>query len=166
MHRLPVFVFILMFAFTHALPSAAQEKPLRNTVQKKMKIEDVSHRSKYRYSKTIQFVRRGKQAQRFEIRHGDCGGNSYYDDCINDRGRVELKERPKNSMYKPASGVWYGYSMLIPKDFVSLGRANTALGQVKAEGWFMPMWLLSFNDYPFLLFADNSTCKLGSLSSW
>lgn len=30
----------------------------------------------------------------------------------------------------------------------------------------MPMWSLTFNDSPYLNFADNKKCKLGSFSSW
>lgn len=149
-----------------AEPLVAKEKPIRNAAYKKMKLEDISHGSKYRYARVKGFARRGKLSQRFEIRHGDCGGNRYWNDCVNDRGRVELKEKPKNSMSNPGKGVWYGYSMFIPADFVSLGKANTLLGQVKAEGWLMPMWFLTFNDTPYLKFADNKSCRTGSMASW
>lgn len=77
-----------------------------------------------------------------------------------------MKERPKNAFTKPGKGVWYGYSLFIPKNFVSLGRGNTLLGQVKAEGWSMPMWHLTYNDSPYLHYADGQTCKIGSIASW
>ncbi|MGH1578536.1 heparin lyase I family protein [Planktotalea sp.] len=145
---------------------AAEEKALRNSVLKKVKIETLSHKARYRHAYVRQPTRRGQKAQRFEIRHGDCGRASGWNDCETDRGRVEMKERPKNAMSKPGRGVWYGYSILIPPDFVSLGKGNTMLGQVKAEGWNMPMWSLTFNDRPYLNFADNQKCNLGSLPSW
>lgn len=145
---------------------SAKEKPLRNSIEKKVKLEDLSFRGKYRFGHVKQPTRRGGQAQRFEIRHGDCGKNSGWNDCTTDRQRVEMKERPKNSMSKPGKGVWYGYSILIPSDFVSLGKANTTLGQVKAEGWSTPMWWLTFNDRPYIKFADGRTCNLGALGSW
>lgn len=157
-----------LFAFGMAFPgfADASEKQIRNFVYKKAKVEGLSHKSKYRYARVKGFARRGEMSQRFEIRHGDCGKSSGWSDCDNDRGRVELKEGPKNSMSKPGKGVWYGYSIFIPKDFKSLGRANSMMGQVKAEGWSMPMWSITFNDSPYLNFADNQKCKIGSFSSW
>lgn len=149
-----------------ATAALAEGKPLKNSILKQVSIEGLSHKGKHRFTKVKQPTRRGKIAQRFEIRHGDCGRSSGWNDCQSDRGRVEMKEKRKNSMSKPGKGVWYGYSILIPKDFVSLGRGNTMLGQVKAEGWNMPMWSLTFNDSPYLNFADNKKCKIGSLSSW
>lgn len=144
----------------------AQEKPLRNSIGKQVKLEKLSHRASYRFSRVKSPTRRGKKAQRFEIRHGDCGKTTGWNDCLNDRARVEMKEQPKNSISKPGQGVWYGYSIFIPKDFVSLGRGNTMLGQVKAEGWGLPMWSLTFNDAPYLNFPDEKKCRLGSLTSW
>lgn len=146
--------------------SPAQAQSKRQTIERNTKIEDLSFRGRHRFSKSSQIVRRGKVSQRFEIRHGDCGRSSGYSDCENDRQRVERKERPKNTFSKPGQGVWYGYSMYLPADFRSLGRANTALGQVKTEKWGMPMWMLTFNDRPYVLFADNQTCRLPSLSTW
>jgi polysaccharide lyase-like protein len=165
---LKTFAIILVVSLSFLAPglTQAKDKPLRNSVVKKVKIEGLSHKGGHRFGYVSQPTRRGKKAQRFEIRHGDCGRSSGWNDCENDRGRVEMKESPKNSMSKPGQGVWYGYSILIPKDFVSLGRANTMLGQVKAEGWSMPMWSLTFNDSPYLNFADNKKCKIGSMSSW
>ncbi|WP_270725758.1 heparin lyase I family protein [Shimia sp. Alg240-R146] len=144
----------------------AQSKKLRNSVVKKVKIEDLSHKGKYRFGYVTSPTRRGDKAQRFEIRHGDCGRSSGWNDCESDRGRVEMKERPKNAMSKPGKGIWYGYSVYIPADFVSLGRANTILSQAKVEKNNMPLWALTFNDSPYLLYSDGTHCKIGSLSSW
>lgn len=144
----------------------AGETKINNSVLKRVSIEDLSHRGDYRFSMVSQPTRRGESAQRFEIRHGDCGRNNAWNDCINDRGRVEMKERRKNSISKPGREVWYGYSMLIPQNFVSLGRGNTMLGQVKEQTWKSPIWSLTFNDHPYLNFSDNEICKIGSLSTW
>ena len=165
MKLIPILVAGIL-AVSSAGDAIAKEKPIRNSVLKKVKIEALSHKSKYRFAMVRDFARRGTKSQRFEIRHGDCGKQSGWNDCDTDRGRVEMKEKPKNAMSKPGQGVWYGYSMFIPKSFQSLGRANTVLGQVKAEGWLTPMWWLTFNDRPYLKFADGQECKLGSLSSW
>lgn len=162
MLRLFVRVWIIFFAMSMASGAIAQGKP----ILKKAKIESLSHKSKYRFAMVSSPTRRGAKAQRFEIRHGDCGRSSGYDDCSNDRGRIERKEKPKNAMAKPDGAVWYGYSLLIPSDFVSLGRANTILSQAKTEKYDVPLWALTFNDKPYLLYGDGKTCKLGSLASW
>jgi hypothetical protein len=144
----------------------AQSTAAGKSIERMTQIANLSHKKKYNFAKVSSPTRRGKSAQRFEIRHGDCGKSSGYDDCNNDRGRVERKENPKNKMSKPKSGVWYGYSILIPRDFKSLGRASTGLGQVKVEKNNMPLWKLNFNDNPYLLFSDGTHCKVGSLNSW
>lgn len=135
-------------------------------IMKKAPIENLSFRGKHRFAMVSSPVRRGKKAQRYEIRHGDCGKNSGYSDCDNDRGRIERKESPKNSMSKPNKGTWYGYSILIPKDFVSLGRGNTILSQAKVESHGTPLWALTFNDKPYVLYGDGKNCPLGSMRSW
>jgi hypothetical protein len=135
-------------------------------ILKATKIEELSHKSKYRFSMTTQRTRRGTKAQRFEIRHGDCGKSSGWSDCKTDRGRIERKEKPKNKMVKPNGTVWYGYSIYIPKDFVSLGRANTILSQAKVEKHGHPLWAMTFNDKPYLLYGNGKHCALGSLSGW
>lgn len=162
--RKPIASILLIAISLTVSPALAQGK--KQSIERFTRIEDLSHRSGYRFSKSAEVVRRGQVAQRFEIRHGDCGRNSGYSDCDNDRARVERKETPKNRFSKPNRGVWYGYSIFIPTNFQSLGKANTALSQVKTEKWSMPMWMLTFNDRPYLLWADNQTCLLGTLSSW
>lgn len=126
----------------------------------------LSHGASYQFARVRGFTRRGNIAQRFEIRHGDCGGSREWDDCANDRGRVERKELPRSTFSRPGQGVWYGYSIFIPADFVSLGRANTHLSQVKVQGEGMPLWQLTFNDNPYILYSDDTYCSLGSLASW
>lgn len=146
--------------------ASAQGASDRAAIRPHVQIEVLSHTAPYRFADVDTPTRRGDQAQRFEIRHGDCGASVDWNDCQTDRGRVEMKERPKNVMSKPGQGIWYGYSMLIPDGFVSLGRGNTVLGQVKAEGWGAPMWSLTFNDNSYLNFPDQQKCRLGPLSDW
>lgn len=126
----------------------------------------LSHGQPYEFALVKGFARRGQYSQRFEIRHGDCGTTPKWDDCAKDRGRVERREGPKNTFSRPGRGVWYGYSIYIPADFVSLGRANTHLSQAKVEGEAFPLWQLSFNDDPYVLYSDDETCKIGSMQSW
>lgn len=136
------------------------------SIFQKTAIEDLSFKGKHRFNMVKKFSRRGNKAQRFEIRHGDCGKHSSYSDCKNDRGRIERKERPKSLFSKPGKGVWYGYSIYIPKDFVSLGKGNTALSQAKVEGDLFPLWLMNFNDNPYVLYNGGVSCSLPKLSTW
>ncbi|MEP3784138.1 hypothetical protein [Ascidiaceihabitans sp.] len=112
-----------------ATPVSAQ---VTQSILENTRIETpLSHGASYQFSMVSRFTRRGELAQRFEIRDGDCGRANGWDDCANNRGRVERKEHPKNVFSEPGEGVWYGYSVFVPSDFVSLGRANTHLSQAK-----------------------------------
>ena len=104
--------------------------------------------------------------QQFRIRHRDCGCSSGWDDCNNDRARIERKKQPKNAFSKPGQGIRYGFPPHLPGDFVSLGRGNTSFSQTKVEGDLMPMRQLTFNHRPYLLYSDGQTCSLGSLAMW
>ncbi len=157
---------VIAMQFFMPVKVAAQNVKSGKPIEKSTRIETLSHKKRYGFTKVSSPTRRGNAAQRFEIRHGDCGKSNGWDDCNSDRGRIERKENPKNKMSNPKSGTWYGYSMLIPKDFKSLGRANTVLGQAKVEKNNMPLWALTFNDSPYLLFSDGTHCKLGPLSAW
>lgn len=143
---------------------------LQSGVSSIAKINDTetttAHRQPYGFAFVSGFSRRGERSQRFEIRHGDCGGSRDWDDCTTDRARFERKESPKNSYSRPGEGVWYGYSIFIPSDFQSIHPANTHLSQVKVSGELMPLWQLTFNDHPYILFVDGDSCPIGSLSRW
>lgn len=77
-------------------------------------------------------VRRGVQAERFELRVGDCAA----DDCAAGRSRAELREEKPAVRLRPGREVWYGWSFMN----ASLGpverRANPGLvlAQWKTEG--------------------------------
>lgn len=147
-----------------SLPAYAQNA---TNILKNTRIESpLSHGASYQFSMVSGFTRRGELAQRFEIRDGDCGRSRGWNDCANDRGRVERRERPLNAFSEPDEGIWYGYSIYIPSDFVSLGRANSHLSQVKVDGEAFPLWQLTFNDNPYLLYSDDTYCSLGSMASW
>ena len=48
----------------------------------------------YEYIKDGSAARRGQFYQRFELRDGDCFGDDGWNDCENDRERVEFSSRP------------------------------------------------------------------------
>ena len=43
----------------------------------------------------MKHARRGEFYQRFELRDGDCFGDDTWNDCENDRERVEFSSRPR-----------------------------------------------------------------------
>jgi hypothetical protein len=82
-----------------------------------------SHNKPYGHTVGNDIVRKGKTSERFEIRHGDCNR----DDCSNDRRRIEI-----SSFNVPITNTtWFGWSMYLPEDFMTLGETNTTIGQVK-----------------------------------
>ena len=76
--------------------------------------------------------------ERFEVRPGDCGSNSGWSDCANDRERSELSEKNKRSTLGTAS--WYGWSFYVPEDYVNIFPTKVALGQFHQEGSH-PVWM-------------------------
>lgn len=72
--------------------------------------------------------------ERFEVRPGDCGAHSSWDDCATDRERSELSERQKTT--KSGDEHWYGWSVYFPADFVDVFPTKVTLGgfrQVKSH---------------------------------
>ena len=130
-------------------------------------LHNLSHKKKYGFQRVKGFTRRGSVAQRFEIRHGDCGRNSGYNDCSNDRQRVERSEKPYNRIEKPNGTTWYGYSIFIPREYRGLGKTGTTYGQVKTLSDYHPIWFTAnYGNQMMVIFFDGSKCKIGSLSSW
>ena len=65
--------------------------------------------------------------ERFEVRPGDCGRNSGWNDCENDRERSELGERGKST--GPGQTWWYGWHLYVPEDYINVFPTKVALGQ-------------------------------------
>ncbi|MEM6758272.1 MAG: heparin lyase I family protein [Pseudomonadota bacterium] len=158
---------IVLVAIVLAATATAAVAQNTTSIARKTKIEAISFKGPYRQAVVRGFARRGNKSQRFEIRHGDCGKYSGgYNDCENDRGRVEKAERPKANFSRRGAGTWYGYSLYVPADFVSLDPGSTSLSQVKITGHSFPLWKITLTDKPFVLFGDGSTCRIGPLSGW
>lgn len=79
--------------------------------------------------------------ERFEVRDGDCGSDSGWSDCKNDRERSELSQMSKNGI---SSGeYWYGWSIYIPKnEYELIYPANTILGQFHTPYGKKPPWTI------------------------
>ena len=75
--------------------------------------------------------RRGSQYQGFELRDGDCGSYSDWDDCANDRERVEFTAEP---FLPPRGKQCIAFSIMLDENF-TLGSFNqTALAQIQQTG--------------------------------
>lgn len=124
--------------------------------------DPLAPRKSYSYQKSPEKVRAGKQAQRFELRHGECGRNPTWNDCINDRQRVERWEHRFNSMHRLGRKVWYGWSVLFPKDFPQLSPSHSTFGQVKMLRWREPLWWIStYYSSLKVNFAAGGSCEIG-----
>ena len=85
----------------------------------------------YSYISDKSFARRGDYYQKFELRDGDCFGDESWNDCENDRERVEFSSRPHQ---KPEGIQCFSYSIKLHKDFIDVYPTNTDLGQVHQKG--------------------------------
>lgn len=73
----------------------------------------------------------GAEAQRFEVRPGDCAAGPTWDDCATDRERSEFRPRAR---WQPGADLWIGFALLLPADFASSDRVNTSLMQIHQQG--------------------------------
>ena len=88
----------------------------------------------FKYIEDKSKARAGKYFQRFELRDGDCfkdDGVDGWNDCENNRERVEFSTRPEQ---RPMKNQCYGYSLMLSKDFIDTHPTNTSLGQVHQKG--------------------------------
>lgn len=60
-------------------------------------LNETPHSHGFRYTKPGEPVRRGERAERFEVRHGDCGGT----DCGAPRYRSEIRISKSRTMSYP-----------------------------------------------------------------
>lgn len=69
------------------------------------------------------------EVERFEVRPGDCGANSGWNDCATDRERSELGEKGTET-----GEAWYGWSLYVPADTVNVYPTKVDLGQFHQHG--------------------------------
>lgn len=79
-----------------------------------------------------------KFVERFEVRSGDCGTGSSWNDCTNDRERSELSEKNKSSTRGTTS--WYGWSLFVPENYVNIYPTKVAFGQFH-QAKSHPVWM-------------------------
>lgn len=82
-------------------------------------------------------VRAGRVSERFELKRGDCAGIPEWDDCSNDRERMELKQgEPYSELGKD---YWYAWSLWVPEDFQNIFPVKVALAQFIQAGINQPV---------------------------
>ncbi len=164
--RFLTFVACLLLAAGASSEGYAQA--LGKPILKMTRIEsEVGANRRYGFSRIRGHTRLGRRAQRFEIRHGDCGGNPGWDDCTNDRQRVERKEDPKNRIQKVGQQVWYGWSLFLDPSYPDLWKTNAAFGQVKMRHWRSPIWMIKLREGRIALnLHATDNCYIGRLAEW
>ena len=85
----------------------------------------------YSYISDKDFARRGSFYQRFELKDGDCFWDEYWNDCDNNRERIELSSRPRQ---KPEDIQCFAYSIMLDKAFIDTYPTGTSLGQIHQMG--------------------------------
>lgn len=156
---------LMAAAFT--VPGQAFAENTGKPIFKQTRIEkELSAGTRYGFAMVKGHTRAGRKAQRFELRHGDCGTNKYWDDCGNDRMRIERKEDPKGRMQKAGQQVWYGWSFYLPEDYRDFGEGNVLIGQMKMKDWRTPLWQVNLRGGKMHLWLDDrGGCSVASLSS-
>lgn len=85
------------------------------------------------------FVFEGEYSEKFTLGHGDCGSDGSYDDCTNDRSRVERK-----IPHKKGKEMYYSFSIYVPENFSAAG--GNSIAQSKIKKLRPPVWQLRFKD--------------------
>jgi hypothetical protein len=161
--RFVSFLLVLLLAVSTVSPAQAQGKSMAKAVKQ----GHPDPKTKWGYSKIRGHTRAGKRAERFELRHGDCGSDRGYSDCENDRQRTERAEQPNDRMQKIGKATWYGWSMYLNPDFRDIGPGNTLLGQLKLTDWREPLWFINAREGGIrVMFANQPECRAGSVSQW
>ena len=143
---------ILLLGFSNL--EAKNSKDVSNTEVKK---KTISHKKKYSLKlvniKDGHPVRSGKKSYRFEVRYGDCGGDSKHNDCKKDRQRTELQFK---KYQKGKKDYWYSASIYLPEDYQSVAPVRTTFAQLYERGW-----------KPILMFTDreNKWLEIGRMWS-
>ena len=103
------------------------------------------HKHGFRYTTDGEPTRRGEVAERFEVRHGDCGGS----DCKSPRYRSEINLKAGKTIARFNEDIWYGWSYFnesIPafEDKVNL---MPVVGQWKMGGDAHPIFKFTYHGY-------------------
>ena len=144
-------IFILLLFSKHVYAEkffGKLETPLSPKITKKGEI--TSELSK-------DFVFDGEYSEKFTLGHGDCGSDGSWDDCTNDRSRVERK-----IPYKKGKELYYSFSIYVPENFNS--AEGNSIAQSKIQKLRPPVWMLRFkNDFTVLKFDAGQKNQKGCI---
>ena len=108
-------------------------------------LNETPHSHGFRYTKPGEPVRRGERAERFEVRHGDCGGT----DCGAPRYRSEIRISKSRTKARIGQDIWYGWSYYnesIPA-FPDNVNLMPVVGQWKMGGDAYPILKFTYHGY-------------------
>ena len=132
---LPVVLFSICIGL--AMPAAADTAP------RGYQLNETPHKHGFRYTKSGEPVRRGRVAERFEVRNGDCGGS----DCRAPRYRSEIRLSKSQTQARVGQDIWYGWSFYnesIPA-FPDNVNLMPVMGQWKMGGDNLPIFKLTYH---------------------
>ena len=94
---------------------------------------------------------------KFTLQHGGCSGDNSWNDCINDRQRIELKS--SQEALKTFSGYkkrYYRFNLYLPseREFPDLKPMLQMIHQVKLPGKNNPIWKVDFFDGSLAIKTD------------
>lgn len=104
---------------------------------------ETPHVHGFRFTTAGEPVRRGNRAERYEVRHGDCGGS----DCRAPRYRSEIREKRNATSARIGTDIWYGWSFFnesIPT-FADRENLMPVVGQWKMGGDAAPIIKLVYH---------------------
>ena len=125
-----------------------------------------SSKGEHNYQLNQNIVRAGEYSQRFELNHGDCGAYKNWNDCENDRQRVE-----RNYFWNSINQTkWLGFSIYI-EESISDKELSTSFIQMKVNGWRDAIWMLRQNGISIILEfntlgAGTNNCYIGSAKNF
>ena len=125
-----------------------------------------SSKGSHNYQLNQNIVRAGEYSQRFELNHGDCGAYKNWNDCENDRQRVE-----RNYFWNSINQTkWLGFSIYI-EESISDKELSTSFIQMKVNGWRDAIWMLRQNSFSMILEfntlgAGTNNCYIGSAKNF
>ena len=133
-------------------------------------LNPLSHKNTYGFSLTAETKRLGSVAQRFELRHGDCGNYTDangHNDCRSDRTRVWAETDHHQDMLNKVG--WYGFSILLPSEYIDIDPAGVGLAEVMMVGWEGTPWRIEIKDGDLILKSvtsdQNCSVTLGTIDS-
>ena len=140
-------IFLTALAISVAFVPLEHAEAKGKSIYSVTKVGQPNPKTRYGTTRVSSPVRAGKRAQKFELRHGDCGRDpNGWSDCEHDRQRIERSEFPGDRIQKVGKRTWYGWSMYLPSNFRDIGPSNTLLGQVKLTDWPNPIWFLNLRE--------------------